>query len=59
MANIKVNDLQPTGSELFFDSESFLNELSDAEMDIKGGWSSISIGACGNNSTASFVFCGY
>lgn len=37
MANIEVNDIHPAGSELFADFESFLNELSNAEMDIRGG----------------------
>ncbi len=38
MANIKIADLQPAGCELFQDSESFLNELTDGEVSqIKGG----------------------
>jgi len=36
MSSIKVIDLCPTGAELFHDSESFLNELSDDEMSIVG-----------------------
>lgn len=31
MANIKVNELNPVGSELFVDSESFINELNEGE----------------------------
>ncbi|AFZ35760.1 hypothetical protein Sta7437_2212 [Stanieria cyanosphaera PCC 7437] len=33
MANIKLSELNPVGSELFQDSENFLNELNDQEMD--------------------------
>lgn len=39
MASINVNDLQPVGLELFADSESFLNTLSDDAADyIYGGF---------------------
>jgi hypothetical protein len=31
MATIKIDNLKPTGAELFFDSESFMNELSNDE----------------------------
>lgn len=38
MANIKIFELRPAGSELFQDSESFLNELNDqATSDVFGG----------------------
>jgi len=37
MANITLSELQITGSELFQDSESFLNELTDVES-ISGGY---------------------
>ncbi|MDJ0732605.1 MAG: hypothetical protein QNJ47_00735 [Nostocaceae cyanobacterium] len=39
MANIKVNELNPVGAELFLDSDSFLNELSESEelIQILGG----------------------
>lgn len=38
MANIIISELRPAGSELFQDSESFLNELTDQEMvGIAGG----------------------
>jgi hypothetical protein len=30
MASIKISELRPAGSELFQDSESFLNELSES-----------------------------
>ncbi|TVP62744.1 MAG: hypothetical protein EA343_10130 [Nodularia sp. (in: Bacteria)] len=36
MANIKLSQLHAAGSELFNDSESFLNELSDVDS-ISGG----------------------
>ncbi|WP_017318975.1 hypothetical protein [Mastigocladopsis repens] len=38
MANIEINNLHPAGSELFHDSESFLNELTEREMwGVEGG----------------------
>jgi bacteriocin-like protein len=38
MATINISDLRPTGSELFSDSESYMNELSDSELEtINGG----------------------
>jgi hypothetical protein len=38
MASIKVSELRPTGSELFQDSESFLNELNDRDTNsVLGG----------------------
>jgi hypothetical protein len=38
MSNITISELRPAGSELFQDSESFLNELTDREMlEIEGG----------------------
>ncbi len=38
MANIEISNLLPAGSELFQDSESFLNEMTEREIeDIKGG----------------------
>ena len=41
MASINVNDIQPVGLELFADSESFLNTLSDDAADyIYGGFAS-------------------
>jgi hypothetical protein len=40
MANIKIHNLNPTGSELFGDSETFLNELGEAELNsVEGGTS--------------------
>jgi hypothetical protein len=37
MSNISIFDLNPTGSELFADSESFLNELTNSELNFLGG----------------------
>lgn len=37
MSTIKINDLRPTGAELFSDSETYMNELGDSELDIYGG----------------------
>jgi hypothetical protein len=40
MANIKISDLNPAGSDLLRDSESYMNELGDGELGtINGGWS--------------------
>lgn len=39
MANIAISDLRPTGANLFQDSESFLNELSDVEINSTHGGS--------------------
>jgi hypothetical protein len=47
MTTIKISDLHPTGSDLFHDSESYLNELTDDQLDLTHGGSS---GFC------SFVF---
>jgi hypothetical protein len=37
MPTIKISDLHPTGSELFHDSESYMNELGDGDLDIING----------------------
>jgi hypothetical protein len=47
MAFIAVNELHTTGSALFQDSESFLNELNNVEESIHGGgdgYSSATVG---------------
>ena len=44
MANIKLSELHAAGSELFHDSESFLNEFSDVDS-ISGGQVTIATGA--------------
>jgi hypothetical protein len=44
MANIKLHDLSPVGSEFFQDSESFLNELTNDELvGVQGGLLSITL----------------
>lgn len=38
MATIKISDLRPTGSDLFSDSEGYMNDLGESEFDgIYGG----------------------
>ena len=39
MATIKISDLHPTGADLFQDSENYLNELTDEELDLTQGGS--------------------
>jgi hypothetical protein len=40
MANINICDLRPTGSDLFSDSEGYMNELGDYELHTINGGSS-------------------
>jgi len=40
MATIKLSNLHTAGSELFMDSESYLNELTNEELNIAHGGSS-------------------
>ena len=37
MANINISDLRPAGADLFLDSESYLNDLTEGEMIVRGG----------------------
>lgn len=37
MADIKIKDLRPAGSEFFADNESYLTELTEDELSIMGG----------------------
>ena len=37
MATIKISDLHSAGSELFMDSESYLSELTDEELNMAHG----------------------
>ncbi|MCC5666368.1 hypothetical protein LC653_21215 [Nostoc sp. CHAB 5784] len=37
MASITISELRPTGYELFSDSETFMTDLVDSELDIMGG----------------------
>ena len=43
MANIDISDLRPAGADLFLDSESYLNDLTEGEMIVQGrrGWISL------------------
>ncbi|MEA5507511.1 hypothetical protein VB735_31340 [Halotia wernerae UHCC 0503] len=42
MATINISNLYPTGSDLFSDSESYMTDLGDSELDnVNGGISSI------------------
>ena len=34
---VKVNDIKPVGAELFGDSESFINDLEDNELELTRG----------------------
>ena len=53
MSSIKIAELRPAGSELFQDSESFLNELSDGqEMDMVLGGGGRKGGRGGNVNTS-------
>ena len=39
MGNINISDLRPAGADLFLDSESYLNDLTEGEMvNTLGGW---------------------
>ena len=52
MANIDISDLRPAGADLFLDSESYLNDLTEGEvMNTLGGGKGISLISC------SFMFC--
>lgn len=41
MAQLKLSELSPVGSDLFRDSETFLEELSDHELDFVTGGDSV------------------
>lgn len=43
MAYITISDLRPAGSELFADSESFMNDLVDGELEVMGGGITITV----------------
>ncbi|NEP34868.1 hypothetical protein [Moorena sp. SIO3B2] len=38
MANIKIDDIKPTGAQLFIDTESFIKDLQDNELKVAGGF---------------------
>ena len=47
MASIKISELHPAGSDLFSDSESYMNELSEGEIGgIQGGMTPLLITLC-------------
>ena len=41
MATIKITNLEPAGADLFNDSENYLNELSNQELELVNGGKSI------------------
>ena len=49
MANINISDLCPAGADLFLDSESYLNDLTEGEMINTLGGLGSSIGICWTN----------
>ena len=54
MANIKINDIQPAGADLFADDESLLTELKDNEISaVFGGLMGMAAAACPLTSTIS------
>lgn len=69
MASITISDLRPAGYDLFSDSESYMKDLSEAELGIEGGitpaivaaaaWSSANCGyaaVAGGAFVASYVW---
>ncbi len=61
ITNNITNDVTVAGTDLFTDSENFLNELTDSELvQVRGGaggHSNISITECGGNSDISLLLC--
>ena len=56
MANIDISDLCPAGADLFLDSESYLNDLTEGEMtNTLGG--SFMFCTSKNSECKSFMFC--
>ncbi len=55
MAEIKLSELRPAGSELLQDSESFLNELNDRELENVVGGSTIASVASQNSISLSIL----
>ena len=51
MANIDISDLSPAGADLFLDSESYLNDVTEGEMLIFGGRV--------NSQYCSMMYCSY
>jgi hypothetical protein len=38
MANFRIDELSPAGAEFFNDSENFLEDLTDEELNLEGGY---------------------
>jgi hypothetical protein len=56
MASITLSELNLSGAELFQDSESFLNDMSDVEnLSVQGGYSTASAGAFGFSKLTAFT----
>ena len=53
MSIVQILELRPAGTELFQDSESFLNELSVQEMEIMGGGGGLVITSAINSNIVS------
>lgn len=49
MSKITIDNLYPAGSDLFMDSEGFMDDLSEAELSMNHGGSIISIAAAISN----------
>lgn len=48
MANIKVDDIELAGTQLFGDAESFISDLEDNELELAGGLRVAYCSACGD-----------
>ena len=60
MGNINISDLRPAGADLFLDSESYLNDLSEGEMtNTSGGDFSLYNCQYKNGQLASQFWCHY
>jgi len=47
MANISINDIEPTGAELFSDLEGFMDELNEGELNsLVGGGNCTAVAGC-------------
>ena len=63
MGNIDISDLGSAGADLFLDSESYLNDLTEGEMLIFGGRWCVSFWCCsgggGSSPICSYAACYY
>lgn len=56
MANIAISELRPAGTELFLDSEGFISELTDEELNLtKGGITPVFIAGFAAGAVAGYV----